>query len=91
MFDAQQHAGRESAVEQARDDLARTFAAAAQAGQTAPTSSESASDWLDALEELLPAAIAADRAAAAATARTTAADQRVAPRRRHPDVGDLLR
>jgi hypothetical protein len=90
VIDAQQHDSRETAVAEARHDLARTFAAAAQAGQTPPTSGESASDWIDALEELLPAAIAADRAAAAATARTAAADQRAATRRRHTDVDGLL-
>jgi hypothetical protein len=47
-------------------------------------------EWLGALEQLVPAAIAADRAAAAAAARTAAVDQRAATRRRHPSIDDLL-
>jgi hypothetical protein len=88
VLDAQQHAAREDALAQAREDLAHLFAAGDPA-QTVPMTD--AQQWLDALEKLLPAAIAADRATAAAAARTAAVDQRTAARRRHPDVDDLLR
>jgi hypothetical protein len=90
VLDAQQHTTRESAVAQARNDLAHVFAAAAPASQAPRVSEEHAQRWLDALEKLLPASIAADRAAAAASARTAAVDQRAAARRRHPDIDDLL-
>jgi hypothetical protein len=89
VLDAQQHTAREGLVAQARDDLAHLFATATPADQPPAGSGELAQRWLDALEKLLPAAIAADRAAAAANARTAAVDQRAA-RRRRSDIDDLL-
>jgi hypothetical protein len=90
VLDAQQHVAHEGAVALARDDLADLFASASLAGQSPSTSDELTRCWLDALETLLPASIAADRAAAAATARTAAVDQRAATRRRHPDIDGLI-
>jgi hypothetical protein len=90
VLDAQQHIAHEGAVALARDDLADRFASASLAGQNPSTSEDLTQSWLDALETLLPASIAADRAAAAATARTAAADQRAAARRRHPDIDGLI-
>ena len=89
VLDAQQHTAREGALAQARDDLAHLFATATPADQTQPPSGELVRPWLDALEKLLPAAIAADRAAAAANARSSAVDERAA-RRRRSDIDDLL-
>ena len=89
VLDAQQHTAHEGLVAHARDDLAHRFATATHADQAPPASDELAQRWLDALEKLLPAAIAADRAAAAANARTAAVDQRAA-RRRRSDIDDLL-
>lgn len=90
VLDAQQHAARESTVSMTRDELADLFAAAALADESPANSDDLTQRWLDALECLLPAPIAADRAAAAAAARTAAVDQRAAIRRRHPKVDDLL-
>jgi len=90
VIDAQQHAAHEGAVALARDDLADLFASASLAGRNSSTSADLTRSWLDALETLLPASIAADRAAAAATARTSAVDERAAARRRHPDIDGLL-
>ncbi len=90
VLDAQQHVAHEGAVAVARDDLADLFASASLAGQNPSTAEDLTQSWLDALEMLLPASIAADRAAAAAAARTAAADQRAAARRRHPDIGGLI-
>jgi len=70
--------------------LAQLFAEAASTDQTSPASDALGQRWLDALEKLLPATIAVDRAAAAATARTEAADRRASARRRHSEIGDLL-
>ena len=89
VLDAQQHTAREGALAQARDDLAHLFATATPADQAPPASGELAQRWLDALEKLLPAVIAADRAAAAANARTAAVDESAA-RRRRSDIDDLL-
>ena len=90
VLDAQQHIAHEGAVALARDDLADLFASASLAGQNPSTTEDLTQSWLDALETLLPASIAADRAAAAATARTAAVDQRAAARRRHPDIDGLI-
>ncbi|WP_138179900.1 hypothetical protein [Nakamurella multipartita] len=89
VLDAHQHSAREGLVAEARDDLAHLFATATPTDQAPAGSDELAQRWLDALEKLLPAVIAADRAAAAANARTAAVDQRVA-RRRRSDIDDLL-
>jgi hypothetical protein len=90
VIDAQQHTAQEGAVALTRDDLADLFATSVLAGQTPSTSDDLAQKWLDALERLLPASIAADRAAAAAAARTAAVDQRAAARHRHPDIDGLI-
>jgi len=89
ILDAHQHTAREGLVAQARDELAHRFATATPAEQAPTGPDEFAHQWLDALEKLLPAAIAADRAAAAATTRSAAIDQRAA-RRRRSDIDDLL-
>ena len=90
VLDAQQHVAREAAVGQARLELAHLFASADPTDQALHRSGELAQQWLDTLEKLLPATIAADRAAAAAAARTEAIDRRAGARRRHPDIGDIL-
>jgi len=90
VLDAQQHTACETVVAEARDELADLFARTALAGETGSPTTDISEAWLSSLEQLLPAAIAADRAAAAASARATAVDQRVSARRRHPDIGDLL-
>jgi len=92
MVDAQRHATLEAAVADARDDIARCLASTALNRDTsgANLDQDLSQDWLRALEHLLPATIAADRAAAAATARSAAVDQRAAARRRHPNIDDLL-
>jgi hypothetical protein len=90
VLDAQQHVAHEGAVAVARDDLADLFASASLTGQNPSTAEALTQSWLDALEMLLPASIAADRAAAAAAARTAAVDQRAAARRRHPDISGLV-
>ncbi len=87
VFDTPPHEG---AVPLIRADLPDLFAAAALAGQNTPTSDDLPQQRLDALETLLPASIAADRAAAAAAARTAAVDQRAAARRRNANIDDLL-
>ena len=91
VLDAHQHIAHEAAVADAREDIADLLATAAMIGQTSSLPAETTRRWLDNLERLLPAAVAADRAAAAATARTAAADQRATARRRHPDIDDLIR
>src|SRR6185436_19048893 len=75
VLDAQQHKACETAVAVARDDLADFFARKALPGETGSPTTEISEAWLDSLELLLPAAIAADRAAAAASARAAAVDQ----------------
>ena len=55
---------------------------------SAPTGSEQA--WQDALEALLPAELAAERAIAIAATRSAAVDRRVAARSQHPDVEKFL-
>ena len=91
VLDAHQHTTHETAVADAREDIADRFATAAMIGQTSSLPAETTQRWLDTLERLLPAAAAADRAAAAAAARTAAADQRATARRRHPNVDDMIR
>jgi hypothetical protein len=90
VLDSQEHTARESAVAETRNELADLFARSVLAGETCSSTTEISQAWLDSLEQLLPARIAADRAVAAASARTTAVDQRASARRRHPDIGDLL-
>ncbi|WP_420119923.1 hypothetical protein [Nakamurella sp.] len=90
VLDAQQHTACETVVADERRELADLFAREALAGETGPPTTEISQLWLDSLEQLLPAAIAAERAAAAASTRATAVDQRASARRRHPDIGDLL-
>ena len=89
---AQQHAILEAAVADARDDIASPLASSALNRDTsaADVDQDLRQDWLRALERLLPATIAVDRAAAAAAARSAAVDQRAAARRRHPNIDDLL-
>ena len=90
VLDAQQHTANEGAVALTREDIADLLASTALAGQQPSTPDDLTQRWLDALETLIPASIAADRAAAAAAARIAAVDQRTAARRRHPDIDGLL-
>jgi hypothetical protein len=90
VLDAQQHIAREGTVGLTRRDVADLFASTALAGGNPSTSDDLTQQWLDALETLLPASIAAERAAAAAEARTAAVDHRTAARRRHPDIDGLI-
>jgi hypothetical protein len=90
--DHQDITGREARVAQARAAVADLAAATAVWGTPtgSVTPAEVAAGWLTALEELLPAQLAADRAAAAAAARAAAVDRRLSVGRRHPDIADLL-
>jgi len=89
---ADQHdlAGRETRVEAARRRIAETAIGDASDG----TDSDLASarrEWLIAIENLLPTALAVERAAAIATARRTDSTKpRTATLRRHLGVEDLL-
>lgn len=91
--DAQQHSVREKNVADARATIADNLAATALRGDSsgAVVDETLSARWLDAVEKLLPARIAADRAAAAAAARSARVGQRAAARRRHPNVDDLLK
>ncbi len=90
--DAQQHSAREQAVADARADIAddlATFTLRA-CGSDIAINEHASARWLQAVEDLLPAQIAADRAATAAAARSAQVDQRAAARRHHPNVDELL-
>ncbi len=92
VVDAQQHSAREAELADAREDIARSLASSALNNDSSPAGNEQLShDWVDALERLLPAQIAAGRATAAAAARLAAVDKRAAARRRHPDIDHLLK
>ena len=93
IVDAQQHAAREAALADARDGIAMSLASTAMNRDASSASLDQnlSHDWLDALEQLLPAEIAAERATASAAAREAAVDQRAAARRRHPDIDNLLK
>ncbi len=91
MTDIQHTADRESALTMARQALATSIVTGALDGtDDAETDPEATQRWLDALELLLPAGVAAERAAAIAAARSAAVDRRVAAQHRHPDVERLL-
>ena len=47
-------------------------------------------DWLAAIENLVPATLAAERADAAGRARTDNTEHRIIAQRRHPQVQNLL-
>ena len=90
VLDAQHHAALEAKLAEARDNIATSAASSVMKSDTTPSvTSTRSNDWLDALDRLLPADLAAQRARASATARETAIDRRAA-RRRHPDIDDLL-
>jgi hypothetical protein len=91
VIEAHHHSEREANLADARDYFATSLASSTLNCDTSgPNPQELALGWLRALEHLLPARIAADRAAAAAAARTAAVDQRAIARRRHPNIDDLL-
>lgn len=91
--DAEQHSAREQAAAEARADIAETLAASTLRSDSsdAVVDETACGRWLHAVEELLPARIAADRAAAAAAARSATVDQRAAARHRHPSADGLLK
>jgi len=89
--DAQRHAALEAQLEEARDNIATSAASSALKNDSTTALTRTLSNnWLDALEHLLPASVAAQRATASAAAREAATDRRAA-RRRHPDIDDLLK
>ncbi len=93
IVDQQEMAVREARIADSRRAAAEATAAVAVYGAVADPSSaaQAAYKWLNAVEVLVPAMVAADRAAAAAAARSAAVDRRVAGLRRHPEVGALLK
>ena len=86
-----EHVAREAKVAESRLAIAHNVA-----GKTAwetmdlSGATDPVIEWLEAIEDLLPARVAAERAAAAAAARSASADRRINARRRHPDIADLL-
>lgn len=91
ILDAQHHAALEAQLAEARDNIAASAASSVLKSESTPAITSTLSDnWLDALEHLLPADLAAQRATASATAREAAIDRR-AVRRRHADIDDLLK
>ena len=86
-----EHVAREAKVAESRLAIAQKVAGKA-AWETTDLSgaTDPIIEWLKAIEELLPARVAADRAAAAASARSASVDRRISARRRHPDIADLL-
>ena len=88
--DLQETAGLETRVAATRHTLATAITDGALADSpTGDRTDQETQAWLDAVESLLPANLAAGRAAAIAAARSAAADRRVATHR-HPDVARLL-
>ena len=89
--DIQHTADRETTLAAARQALASAIVTSAidETG-TESITSDATQRWLDALETLLPAGLAVDRAAAIAAARSAAVERRVAVQHRHPDVDRLL-
>ena len=89
--DIQHTADRETTLAAARQSLASAIVTSAidETG-TESITSDATQRWLDALETLLPAGVAIDRAAAIAAARSAAVERRVAVQHRHPDVDRLL-
>ena len=89
---ADQHdlAGREAAVDAARRRVAEaaTTMNAGDANDVDPAVARR--EWLAAIENLLPATLAADRAAAAAAASDSTADRVAGARRRRVDIDSLL-
>ena len=81
-------AERERSVAAARRAVAERAARDALDEPDGPPGDVSA-DWIAALEELLPARVATDRAAAAAKARASAVDRRMTAGQRQPERGDL--
>ena len=89
--DIQQTSDRETALAAARHTLATSIATEVIDGvESRPIGLDASQVWRDALEALLPAGLAANRAAAVAAARTEAVNRRVAVQARHPGLEDLL-
>ena len=90
---ADQHdlAGRETRVEAARRLVAETATIINASDATDIDSAAARREWLTAIENLLPATLAVERAAASVKVRRTdSTERRMATHRRHPHVGDLL-
>jgi len=89
---ADQHdlAVRETRLEAARRRVTETaIGNASDANDSDSTAARR--EWLTAIEKLLPATLAVERAAAGMKPRrTNDTERRIATHRRHPDVGDLL-
>jgi hypothetical protein len=81
---------RETHVATARHRLAETIATNS-AGALEATVTSAHQVWLTAVESLVPATLAADRAAAAAATRATSIERRATAKPRHPSVESLLR
>jgi len=83
-------AGRETRLEAARRRVAETASGnASDANDSDSTAARR--EWLTAIEKLLPATLAVERAAASMNPRrTNDTERRMAANRRHPHVGDLL-
>ena len=89
--DIQQTGDRETTLAAARHTLATSIAAEVLNGtESRPTGLDASQVWRDALEALLPAGLAANRAAAVAATRSEAVNRRVAAQTRHPGIAHLL-
>jgi len=90
---ADQHdlAGREASVDAARRRVAEAVATVNAGEANGIDTAAARRDWLAAIENLVPATLAAERAAAAAMARTQSAGRRTPAQGRHPHVQNLLR
>ena len=83
-------ADRETRLATARRRLAETTATKP-AGAMDTALAGARQEWLTAVESLVPATIAADRAAAAAITRATGIERQATKTPRHPNVESLLR
>ena len=90
---ADQHdlAGREAAVDVARRRVAEAVATVTAGDAKGVDPVEARREWLAAIENLVPAKLAAECAAAAARTRTDNTEHRTIARRRHPNLQNLLR
>jgi len=89
--DQHDHADRETRVATARQRLAETAAATPGDGPTILDATGAHQDWVTAIENLVPATTAADRAAEAAAARATSINRSLTTQSRHPSAETLLR
>ena len=89
--DMQLTADREQHLAETRRDLADAIVSRVlDKSHRAAASTGPEAAWQDALEELLPADLAAERAIAIAATRSAAVDRRVTARSQHPDIEKLL-